>query len=268
MRKVSFHLPRPLLSGVLWAWAVWGLVLGLALACLVFAPAQWVQRAAYTATDGLVVLKDSQGTLWRGSAQFALGGGVGSRDLVRLPGRVRWDVRLGLGAVYLQLHADCCTAQAQQLEFRPRWGQWSLQLMPGESHWPAEILAGLGTPWNTVQLHGSLRVSTPGLRVVSALQRVQVEGALTLDAQQLSSRLSTLRPLGSYQVHLQGGEISRLELRTLQGSLHLQGQGQWTGGVLHFEGAAQADAAHEAELTNLLNIMGRRDGARSVITLG
>lgn len=255
-------------AGAHWAWAAWGLALGLALASLVFAPARWVQRAAYAASGGMVVLEDSQGTLWRGSAQFALAGGAGSHDRVRLPGRVQWDVHAGLGSVLLVLRADCCTPQAQVLEFRPGWGQWSLRLMPGESHWPAELLAGLGTPWNTVQLHGNLHLSTPGLRVASALQRVQLEGALTLDAPQLSSRLSTLHPLGSYRLQLQGGETSRLELRTLQGSLQLQGQGQWTGGHLHFEGAASADAAHEAELSNLLNIMGRRMGARSVITLG
>jgi general secretion pathway protein N len=197
-----------------------------------------------------------------------LAGGGGSRDIVRLPGRVHWDLEAGLGALYVRLRADCCTEQALVLEFRPGWRQWSLQLQPGESHWPAEILAGLGTPWNTVQLRGNLNVSTTGLRVASVLQRVQVEGAMTLDAARLSSRLSTLRPLGSYRLQLQGGEAARLELRTLQGSLQLQGQGQWTAGRLHFEGTASADAAHEAELSNLLNIMGRRDGARSVITLG
>ena len=31
---------------------------------------------------------------------------------------------------------------------------------------------------------------------------------------------------------------------------------------------AADEAAHEAELSNLLNIVGRREGARSVITLG
>ena len=84
----------------------------------------------------------------------------------------------------------------------------------------------------------------------------------------LSSSLSTLRPLGSYRLLLSGGDQPTLDLRTLQGSLQLQGMGRWTAGHLRFVGEARADAAHEAELSNLLNIMGRRDGARSVITLG
>lgn len=233
-----------------------------------FAPAQWIERAAFAASGSQLVLEDSQGTVWRGSARLTLAGGAGSRERVRLPGRIQWVVRPGLGTLNVQLQADCCTRQPQILEFRPGWGQWSLNLLPGESHWPAEILAGLGTPWNTVQLRGDLRLSTPGLRMVSALQRVQFDGALTLEAPSLSSRLSTLRPLGSYRLQFRGGEVARLELDTTQGSLQLQGKGQWTAGRLHFEGTANADAAHEAELSNLLNIMGRRNGAHSVISLG
>jgi general secretion pathway protein N len=58
------------------------------------------------------------------------------------------------------------------------------------------------------------------------------------------------------------------ELSTLQGSLQLQGRGQWINGRLQFQGAAQASAAQEAALSNLLNIMGRREGVRSIITVG
>ena len=74
--------------------------------------------------------------------------------------------------------------------------------------------------------------------------------------------------LGSYRLLLQGGEQATLDLRTVEGSLQLQGMGRWTAAHLRFVGEARADADHEAELSNLLNIMGQRDGARSVITLG
>jgi general secretion pathway protein N len=104
--------------------------------------------------------------------------------------------------------------------------------------------------------------------LVSSLDRVSVEGSLSLDMPALSSRLSTLRPLGSYHLQLQGGEQPSLDLRTVEGSLQLQGVGHWTAAHLRFVGEARADTAHEAELSNLLNIMGQRDGARSVITLG
>jgi general secretion pathway protein N len=217
-----------------------------------------------------VVLRESQGTLWHGSAQLGLAGGSGSgsSDSARLPGRIQWDLAVGLGGVQLALRADCCTTQAQQLTLTPGLRNWRVSLAAGESTWPAAVLSGLGTPWNTVQLQGPLLLKTPGLSLVSAVDRITLEGSLSVELPALSSRLSTLRPLGSYRLQVSGGEQPSLDLRTLQGSLQLQGTGQWTAAHLRFEGEARADAAHEAELSNLLNIMGRRDGARSVITLG
>ena len=251
-----------------WWWAGMGGVLGAIIATLVFAPAVWVQRAAFAATDGRLVLRESRGTVWHGSAQVGLAGGPGSSDATRLPGRVQWDLRPGLGTMHLALQADCCTAQPQQLTFTPGLRGWRLQVLPGQSTWPAALLAGLGTPWNTAQFEGAFLLKTPGLTLVSAVDRIRVEGSMVLEMPALSSRLSTLRPLGSYKLSLQGGEQPQLDLSTLQGSLQLQGTGRWTASHLRFTGEARADADHEAELSNLLNIMGRRDGARSVITLG
>jgi general secretion pathway protein N len=37
---------------------------------------------------------------------------------------------------------------------------------------------------------------------------------------------------------------------------------------MRFRGEARASANEEAALSNLLNIIGRRDGARSVISIG
>ena len=59
-----------------------------------------------------------------------------------------------------------------------------------------------------------------------------------------------------------------LALSTLEGSLQLSGNGKWVGSRLRFEGEARAAPEHEAALANLLNIIGRRSGARSIITLG
>jgi general secretion pathway protein N len=265
--QTTAHLNRAATYG-LWAWALAGMVLGLVGAALAFAPASWVQRAALLASDGRVVLHDSQGTIWHGSAELGFSGGQGSNDATRLPGRVQWDLGWGWGELRLRLQAGCCTAQPQDITFKPGLRSWQLQFAASESTWPAAMLSGLGTPWNTVQLQGPLVVRTPGLSLGSAVDRMQLEGSLSLDMPALNSSLSTLRPLGSYQLLLQGGEQASLSLHTIEGSLQLQGIGHWTGSHLRFEGEARADASHEAELSNLLNIMGRRNGARSVITLG
>ena len=251
-----------------WVWAMTGAVVGALWAAIQFAPAVWVQQAAFVATDGRLVLRESQGTLWHGSAQVGVTGGAGSRDAARLPGRVQWDFHVSRSGLQLALFADCCTAQAQQFTLSAGLHSWRLQMAPGKSTWPAAVLAGLGTPWNTVKLQGPLVVKTPGLNLASAADRLQIEGSMSLEMPGLVSSLSTLRPLGSYRLLLNGGEQPTLDLRTVEGSLQLQGMGRWTAAHLRFVGEARADAEHEAELSNLLNIMGQRDGARSVITLG
>jgi general secretion pathway protein N len=84
----------------------------------------------------------------------------------------------------------------------------------------------------------------------------------------MSSRLSTLRPMGSYRLVVQGGDVPTLTLSTLEGALQLSGTGQWVGQRLRFTGEATATPEREAALSNLLNIIGRRSGARSIITVG
>jgi general secretion pathway protein N len=78
--------------------------------------------------------------------------------------------------------------------------------------------------------------------------------------------------MGSYRVQIrgtpQGTATPDLQLSTLQGPLQLQGQGQWVGSRLRFSGEASAEAGSEAALSNLLNIIGRRQGERSLLSLG
>ena len=93
-------------------------------------------------------------------------------------------------------------------------------------------------------------------------------GQLQIDAQELASRLSTIKPMGSYRLVITGGALNSLKLDTLAGALQLSGSGQWVGGRLRFNGIASATPERLDALSNLLNIIGRRDGVRSVITVG
>ena len=138
----------------------------------------------------------------------------------------------------------------------------------GQSRWPAALLSGLGTPWNTLQFDGDLLLSTQGLSVEWVEGRLSIAGRAGLTAQRLSSRLSTLRPMGSYHITLDGGDTPAIRLETLEGSLQLTGNGQWVGSRLRFSGIATAAPDREAALSNLLNIIGQRSGPRSIITIG
>jgi len=74
--------------------------------------------------------------------------------------------------------------------------------------------------------------------------------------------------MGSYRLRLDGGSPAVLRLSTLEGSLQLNGSGQWIGSRLRFEGVASAAPDRLDALSNLLNILGRREGARSIIKVG
>lgn len=255
-------------TGAAWTWAACGLLVGAVLATLSWAPAAWLARTVAATTQGKVLLTDATGTVWSGSAGLTLTGGAGSRDAARLPGRVHWSLAPGWGTLRLKLGADCCTTDPLELALAPAWPGWTLHIARHQSRWPASVLAGLGTPWNTLQLQGNLVLDTSAMVLTTTFDRWTLQGSVQLDAQEMQSRLSGLRPLGSYRLGVTGGDQPALTLATQRGALQLQGQGRWTAGRLRFEGEASATPEHAQELSNLLNIIGRRDGARSVITLG
>lgn len=252
-----------------WGWALAGALLGALPALAVFAPAQWLAGAVARASGGQVQLAQARGTVWNGSAQLVLTGGLDSQDAAALPGRLNWQLRPTWGGgVRALVRAACCTPEPLRLQVQPRWGGAQLTVQDNQSQWPAALLTGLGTPWNTLQLQGQLALHTSGLNAEWASGRMLLAGQLQLDALAMSTRLSTLRPMGSYRLLLEGGAVPTLQLSTLNGALQMQGSGQWVGKRLRFEGEATAEPEREAALSNLLNIIGRRRGARSLITLG
>lgn len=251
-----------------WAWGLGGAALGLLLALLLFAPAQWLADGVQRASGGHVVLNEPRGTVWNGSAQLVLTGGPGSSDSAALPSRLDWRLRPALGGLRAEVNAPCCTPQPLVVRWRPRWGGSQAAVADTRSLWPAALLAGLGTPWNTLQLDGELTLSTQGLTLEWTEGRLAIAGRAELTAQRVSSRLSTLRPMGSYRITVQGGNVPTLQVDTLEGSLQLSGRGQFVGSRLRFSGEASAAPEREAALANLLNIIGRRSGARSIITIG
>jgi general secretion pathway protein N len=245
-----------------------GVLVGLLLATLAFAPARWLTGVVNQHSDGRVLLEDARGTVWDGSAVLSLTGGAGSLDAATLPSRLGWQLQPSWTGLRLRMSAPCCLAQAWAWQLQPQWGGATLSLSDTPSLWPAWLLAGLGTPFNTLALQGQLGLTSTGFGLAWASGRLQVVGLLQLDAQALSSRVSTLSPMGSYRLALAGGATPTLQLDTLSGPLQLSGRGQWVGGKLQFNGEATSAAEHQAALSNLLNILGRRDGARSVIKLG
>lgn len=262
-REDAAHAARPP-----WGWATWGLLLGAVGSAVAFLPAQTVAWGLAHASGGRVQLAQPRGTAWTGSAQLVLTGGRGSQDRAALPGRLHWQLRPQRTGLRLQIQADCCTTAPLQLRLTAGLSGVTATVSDGTSQWPAALLAGLGTPWNTVQLQGMLALQSQDLTMHWAAGRLRLQGEAVLEARAVSSRLSTLKPLGSYRLVVQGGDSPTLRLSTLDGALQLQGQGQWVGQRLRFHGEAEAQPERADALSNLLNLLGRRQGTRALISLG
>jgi len=271
LRTRVFSPDRPQ-TGSPWGWALAGLLLGGILVTLVFAPARWLTTGRPSGANAQVLLEDARGTLWRGSARLSLSGGAGSSAMTSLAGRVSWDMGVKFvgfaPALTLRLTAPCCWANAWEWRVVSRWSGAQVVASDMITQFPLALLAGLGTPWNTVDAQGQLAVQTRALTLDWASGRLQVAGELQADASDVSSRLSTVRPMGSYRLTLTGGRVPVLALSTLSGPLQLSGRGEWVGGKLRFTGAAASTPESLPVLSNLLNIIGRREGARSIIQLG
>jgi general secretion pathway protein N len=255
-----------------WRWAWLGACLGLALPPVLWAPADWLAMAVTHASHGQIQLQHARGTVWHGDAVLTLTPGHASDEARSLPSRLHWQWGMAGAGLSLRLSSDCCTPQPMLWRLTRQNGETTLSLADQSSTWPLALLVGLGAPWNTLQADGPLLWHNTGLRLDWAEGRWRWHGQMELLALDLSSRLSTLHPMGSYRVTLLGSAAGtatpELRLDTLHGPLRLQGQGQWVGQRLRFTGEAQADEGFDAALSNLLNIIGQREGSRSRLSLG
>lgn len=251
-----------------WGFAAWGAVLGLVAATVLFAPATWLADAVSSASNGRVQLAEPSGTIWKGSARVLLSAGEKGKDKSALPTRLNWQIDLAVSGFNLSLQTDCCLQKPWNWHVSAGFEGIKASADDLASNWPLELLSGLGTPWNTVQAKGQLAVNPQKLVLGWQGGNLAVSGQLQMDALNVSSSLSTLKPMGSYRILVSGSDSPTLHLQTLNGALILSGDGRWVAGQIHFKGTASAQAQHELALSNLLNIIGHRDGDHSVIQLG
>jgi general secretion pathway protein N len=225
-----------------------------------------------------------------------------------LPSRIEWRLRPHWNGVSLHLTQDCCLPQGLELALVRGLNAWrvtvggsgfaaegqggaasatrafgSAQVVADAStpigEWPASLLEGLGFPANTLKPNGRLTLTAQNLAFAIRGGQARMLGHAQLEIRQASSRITTLDTLGSYRLVLDadptteatpgtGADRARLTLTTLEGSLILDGTGEIGPNGLRFRGTAKAAPGSEDALNNLLNIIGRRNGALSAISIG
>jgi general secretion pathway protein N len=243
--------------------ALWLGILAGGLAALIhLAPAYWVASALSRATQGRVLLTSPEGSVWHGNSHLALSSGLGDARATALPGRIDWQLHWAHWIAFeLEVLAPCCMSQPVRAQVAWNWPGLSLSMGNAEIHLSASWLQALGAPWNTVQLLGDLNLKSQGAVLNLAGQEVSLLGQIQLQLIGLSSRLSTVKPLGSYVVVFKSSPTLGLTLSSLEPSrLILQGTGQWRQGRLVFDGVAKTASGDENTLSNLLNVLGQRHG--------
>jgi general secretion pathway protein N len=196
---------------------------------LVLLPAAWITPQFTKASGGHVNLVDPAGSLWNGSATLMLAAGSDTSSATLLPGRIEWHTA-----------------------FWPLFtGRVQMTMLQSEAM-PVPV---------TLDLQGEVRLAWSDWRSFGQ----EAFGQLTVTLNDASSRVSLVKPLGSYQVVIQAqGNSSTIDLSTLKGPLTLKGHGMVGGGVSSFNGTASAAPEARDNLAGLLNLLGRPSGPDTV----
>ncbi len=145
--------------------------------------------------------------------------------------------------------------------------------------WPMGWLEGRGFPWNTIHPGGVLTLSTHNLSFALKGGHWSTLGSAQVEIRQASSRLTTLDSLGTYRVLIQpdpstqvhagdGATRDLVWISTIEGALLIDGRGLIGATGVRIRAEAHAATGSEAALNNLLNLIGRRNGASSAISIG
>jgi general secretion pathway protein N len=145
--------------------------------------------------------------------------------------------------------------------------------------WPMGWLEGRGFPWNTIHPGGVLTLTTHNLSFALKGGHWSTLGSAQAEVRQASSRLTTLDSLGTYRVLIQPDPSTQIRpgdgatrdlvwISTLDGALLIDGRGLIGATGVRIRAEAHAAPGSEAALNNLLNLIGRRNGASSAISIG
>lgn len=223
-------------------------------------PAAWIAPQFARATQGHVNLVNPAGSLWHGSATLMLAAGQDATGATVLPGRIEWQTAfwpLFLGRVRMQMRQTEAMPDPVVVEATPQ----RATVTAGSIAVPASLLAGLGAPFNTLDFDGDVRLAWSPWRTFGS----DAFGRLTVTLAGMSSRVSLVKPLGSYEVVLQAqGASSTLDLSTSKGPLLLNGHGTFSRASTSFEGTASATPDQRDNLAGLLNLLGRPVGPGTV----
>lgn len=218
-----------------------------ALGLIATAPATLIDSRMEQASSGGLRLVDARGTLWSGTGQIEI------RDANRRSGiakSIAWRIRpayLLRGKLRYEVALDHAVKR-----FPVTISLSRIEVTDADLNLPAAAL-GLGVPkLAALGLSGDMQLHIARL----AFARGSVQGNATLKWQGAGSAFTRISPLGDYELRLEGkGAAVQASLRTLQGPLQLDGQGEWASGRRPvFQGNARVPPQHLQQLAPLMRM--------------
>lgn len=247
-----------------WIFALFSIVLTV----LVFLPASWLGSVVEKQTAGRLSLGDVQGSFWKGSAFIGVAADQKSPVTALFPGRFTWHIspKLLLGQIDVEL--ENTEVLNVPVKLMGNFTQW--RVSAASLRLPPERLEGLGAPLNTIGPSGKILLRWDALEVTRVGRQLLLNGHAQLELNEMASRASSIKPLGSYVLNFQfkDDQVEML-LSTARGPMMLEGSGAIVQGKLQFSGKAYAQVGQEEKLASLLNLLGRRrqEGDKQVIAL-
>ncbi len=245
-------------------WTLVGMLISIGIVTFWQLPAAWIAGLVGTYSDCRVVMVHAQGSVWSGKSTLGFSrpktktGKCESPHLVA--GQIQWQMKCNLLNVNCSAHLRHA-ALTDPLELTI--GAAGTLVKANGAILPHNSLLALGSPWNTLQLQAVVNMKWTDISIAHGDQSGQL-GSMEFMIKHLSSAISPVKPLGSYQVAMEFSDQHRFgpkwNLSTLQGPLFLSGQGVFDQRGMHFTGQASSSEQANESLTGLLSLIGRRNG--------
>ena len=204
-------------------WSLLGVGLGAyAVSLIATAPATLIDAVLQETSNGRLRLAEAQGTIWSGAGQIEIRDADARNGVAKSLG---WRV---LPESLLRGHLVCEVVLDQTAKpFRVALSLSRLELAETDIDLPAAVLSIAAPKLAPLRLTGNARLHI----VTLALGRSDVRGIATLQWLAAGSALTSVSPLGDYELRIEGdGTAVHASLRTLRGPLQLDGSGAWTQG--------------------------------------
>lgn len=236
-------------------WSMIAIGLGMfTLALVVTAPATLVDAALQRASDGRFRLAEARGSVWSGSGQIEVRDAGGRTGVARF---LSWRF---VPRSLLRGHLVCEVALDRADRTFPVTLSFSkVEIADAEISLPATVL-GLAVPkLKPLGLTGDVMINVARL----AVARDGVRGNATVNWRAAGSKLSSVSPLGAYEVRLDAeGNVVHVYLRTIEGPMRLDGKGSWTQGTApQIQAMATVPPQYQSELAPLLHLIAVQRGA-------